>query len=225
MIILICFATKMQNATGQISLQATFGKSVTGLSYRVGANYSVVKNHLEIGGGIKIIQWRRITDDQNEVFTNRFRPDNFAEHLGGYFSLKYHPLKHSVCRINPYIFYDLSVSHATLVNHSYFYKGTVYDSAKGKNIDLLELVEDKFKPVTAVEHHLGIGFDFTIYKGLQLTQQIGGGLAHFHNVEWRTGVFARDDAWQFAWMFQIGLKYNFDLKNKKVKPHATADLL
>ena len=208
----------------QVSLHTTFGQSVTGRSYRIGTNYFLNK-HFELGGGVKIIKWKRVTDDQGYIFTNRFKPNNLREHFGAYLNFAYYPFrrdkKMESLKMSPFIFYDFSLTHSTLLFQAYHGNPVViYDSLNHTttipNDPNVQLITHEFNPTTAIEHHIGLGFDVCIYKGWQFTQKIGAGVATFYNID-PSIIMTYDDDWQFAWLYQIGLKYSFAVPKPKKK--------
>ncbi|MBK8473298.1 MAG: hypothetical protein IPL33_14765 [Sphingobacteriales bacterium] len=203
----------------QVSLHSTFGQSVTGRSYRIGANY-FLNEHLELGGGVKIIKWKRVTDDQGYLFTNRFRPANLREHFGAYLNFAYYPFRRGAkmesLKMSPFIFYDFSLTHSTLLAHAYTQVTIIDTITHAIFYTPMAFVTYEFNPTTAIEHHIGLGFDVCVYKGWQFTQKIGAGIATFYNID-PSIIMTGDDDWQFAWLYQIGLKYSFASPKPKKK--------
>lgn len=170
----------------QPSVHSSFNINYSGFNYRIGGEYFFA-NHFSAGLGIKYLSWRPVTDNQGHVFRNRLRPNNFKEKIGFYTTFNYYPFKKHKY-LNPFIGYDFIFTKSSLIVHFYSFKGYLVNPVTGEEIEVFELVEDYLtEPLISIENTINIGFDATIYKGLKLTQKVGGGVQHVYKVPMEYG--------------------------------------
>lgn len=214
---MICFLY-FNNSKAQISIHSSFNMNYTGYNYRLGGEYFFLK-HFSTGLGVKYLSWHPVTDNQGTIFKNRLRPNNFKESLGLYATFNYYPFKKNK-HINPFLGYDFNFTKSSLIVHFYSFKGYLINPTTGEQIEVFELVEDYLtEPMIAIDNTLQIGFDAIIYKGLKLTQKVGGGLQNVYQVPVQFGPI--NGSFNFIWSYQVGLTYEFNefvKKVEKIKP-------
>jgi len=198
----------------QPSVHSSFNISYTGINSRLGGEY-FFSNHFSAGIGVKLLSFRPVTDNQGHVFRDRLKPNNFKEKMGFYTTFNYYPFKkHNY--LNPFIGYDFNFTKSSKQVHFYNFKGYLENQETGELIEIFQLVETHLtNPMISLENTLQIGLDITIFKGLKLTQKVGGGAQHVYKVPIEYGPL--DGFANFIWTYQIGLLYDFGdvIKNKK----------
>ena len=114
-------------------------------------------------------------DDQGFGYQGRAYPRKLPEHFGFQLGYSYEWLRFSKIGTS-YFFYDLQVSHTSLILHAYEDTGIVlFDSLSQKEYELFVRYRGYYPPKVILEQNIGIGITIPIAKTLVLNQMAGVG--------------------------------------------------
>ena len=193
---------------GQTSVETGFVKSGTGFSLRGGVGH-LFPNRLEVGGGLKVIYWKGIIDNRHWEYRNRFRPETTGEMLGAYGYLNYYLLKGDRV-VQPFVGTDFSFSRSS----RYVKRNKIVETPSpfdGSTKPRIEEVHYVYDPIPLLESHLSAGLNVRLFDQLYLDQKVGFGVMHMLEDEYGSSLTYY---WEFAWMWNIGLNYSFEKKDK-----------
>lgn len=158
-----------------------------------------INNHSLIFG-IKYNINRKVHDNQNNVFKNRFYARDIVEHFGLNAGYQYNfALENS--QVKPFLFYDFQFTHSHTRNHMYL----PYDFDVNGDV-LYKAYLEYFGPFFALEHNFGMGFNVPLSKRVYLHQKIGAGIVTIHGYDEKR-PFTRDGSWEFGYIISAGLGY------------------
>ncbi len=149
-------------------------------------------------------------DDQNKSYYKRLYATKPIHYIGicAYYNRNFlNKWEH----IKPFLFYDLQTTYSTTRNRMLL--PYTYDS----NGDVLykEYIEI-FGPFTWVEQNIGIGFKADIIGNLYLIQKLGIGTTFILGYDKkRLDKYFNWFAWEFGYLFNVGIGYRFDQRKNK----------
>lgn len=148
-------------------------------------------------------------DDQNKSYYKRLYATEPIHYLG--LCTYYHrAFLNTLEHIKPFLFYDFQATYSTTRNRMLL--PYTYDL----NGDVLykEYIEI-FGPYTWIEQNIGIGFKAEIVGNLFLIQRLGIGTTFILGYDKkRLDKYFNWFAWEFGYIFNVGIGYRFDKKNK-----------
>lgn len=196
--------------TAQTELYKGFNSTMAGRSITIGLSKSKNTKH-ELGAALRInINKLAHNDDQNKVFYKRLyatKPIHYIGLQAFYHRNIFQKLEH----IKPFLFYDLQATYSTTRNRMLL--PYTYDS----NGDVLykEYIEI-FGPYTWAEQNIGIGFKADIIGNLYLIQRLGIGTTFILGYDKkRLDKYFNWFAWEFGYLFNVGIGYRFDQRKNK----------
>lgn len=192
---------------GQNALEVGFGHSQPGYSYRLGY-VNTFNNKLSVEVGLKYIQWNAPDAPDEHLFKDRFKPENFIEHLGAYGGVDYN-FKTLNDKVSLFCFYNLIFTRSSLYVNLYSPFAAFQDTITGEVYTLYKELTDQFEPAIALEHYVGAGFVVSVTKNLYIKQKIGGGIVQYFDLDPRI-LLAPHENWEVAWLWNIGVGYRFN---------------
>lgn len=203
--ILLILISSFSNA--QIDLIAAYNSTDIGRNVNLTVHKEIKKYSVLLG--VKYQIGRIIQNNQGELFRKTFYPQNFKEAIG--FNIGWQRnFKFEKLKLDPFFFYEFQFTNShtrndIIVPAAYDIYGNV----------LYNRFTEFFGPTIALEHNLGIGFMFNVYKKLYLYQKIGFGAVTFHNVDEQ--VWGHDDHlhWEFGHILNAGILYRFEKRIRK----------
>lgn len=185
-----------------------------GFSWSIDGEYEVKR--FGIGAALKIIQFRHPQIENNQVFRNKLVPLYTGEYFGFGLNTKFYILKNRNFIIQPFINYNFIFTRSSLWLYGVSPEGIVVDPITGEEKQIYTFLDIRtHPPMIMLENFINIGADVRIYKGLYFTQKAGLGIALMYNIP-AILPQGKKGEWEFAWMYQVGLKYKFKLKNKAI---------
>jgi hypothetical protein len=184
----------------------SYNKSQVGKNIRLGCGFDITPKFI-IEPGLKYIVWTGVSDNEGNVFKDRFRPINFIEHFGLYTNFKYSILKNEF--ITVYILYSGSFSYSHLIiDGLYLYSNDVYD-ANGVLIpeDFYLRHFEEMTKTKAFENYIGGELDFKLHKKVNGFANCGLGMTIYHLDDLSKIIMPSSISKEYSWfMFTLGIK-------------------
>ena len=170
-----------------------------------------IKNRHEFGGGLRFnINRLQLPDDQMNIYLKRL----YATKPIHYFGLQafYHVyFLNKLKYIKPFVFYDLQATYST--TRLKYLMSVGYDT---NGHEIIKEFVDYNGPFTWVEQNVGVGFKVNIYNNFFFHEKVGFGIAYIFDFGNKiAGNYRTRFNWEFCPLFNVGIGYRFEKKEKK----------
>lgn len=212
-LLLFLFSNILLNA--QINASIKFNKTASGRNFSAEVSKVFDEKH-EIGIGLRYnINSLKHPDDQGNVFYRRQYATKPWHHIGlrTFYHRKILP---NWQHIEPFLFYDLQATYTTTRNVWYF--PPLFDESCQYTCNgqiLYKRYEEIFGPFTWVEQSIGLGYKVKLTEKIFITSQFGlEGMLIFGRDDRLIGTWDKVE-FEFGYVFDFGLGYRFENKNKE----------
>lgn len=209
----ILFLTAI-NINAQTQLFSGYNSTHSGRSITLVASKTINNKH-EFGGGVHLnINRLKHPDDQNNLYLKRLfatKPIHYFGIEGFYHLYFFKKWQH----VKPFAFYDLQASYST--TRSRMFLPYTYDI--NGDIVYKEYI-DYAGPFTWVEQNIGIGFKVDLFSNFFFHEKLGFGVAYILGYD--DQIFSKMYnwfSWEFCPLFNVGIGYRFEKKDKKITAH------